>query len=83
VLTGKLPALTRGQAREAIEAAGGRVSSSVGRATDYVVAGEDPGAKYDRAKELGVAIIDEAALLELLGATSGGDATEERRLRLE
>jgi len=66
VLTGRLPGLTRGQAQELIEAAGGRVSGSVGKATGYVVAGADPGAKYDRARELGVAIIDEEGLRELV-----------------
>ena len=66
VLTGKLPNLTRSQAQELVEAAGGKVSGSVGKSTDYVLAGEDPGSKYDRAKELGVAILDEAGLRELL-----------------
>ena len=65
VLTGKLPTLTRGQAQTLIEAAGGRVSGSVSRATDYVVAGEDAGSKLDKATALGVAVIDEAGLLEL------------------
>ena len=83
VLTGRLPSLTRGQAQEAIEAAGGRVSSSVGKATDYVVAGEDPGSKYDRARELGVAIIDEAGLRQVLAATSGVDDAEVARLPLK
>jgi DNA ligase (NAD+) len=67
VLTGKLPALTRGQAQDLIEAAGGRVSSSVSRATDYVVAGEDAGSKLDKANRLGVVVVDEAGLRELLG----------------
>ena len=59
VLTGRLAHAHAGPGPEAIEAAGGRVSGSVGRATDYVVAGEDPGSKYDRAKEIGVTILDE------------------------
>jgi DNA ligase (NAD+) len=82
VLTGRLPTLTRGQAQEAIEAAGGRVSGSVGKSTDYVVAGDDPGSKYDRAKELGVAILDEPGLRELIAA-SGDEGAEAGRLPLE
>ena len=71
VLTGKLPTLTRGQAQELIESAGGKVSSSVSRATGYVVAGEDPGSKLDKANALGVAVIDEAGLLELAAGPGG------------
>lgn len=67
VLTGKLPTLSRGQAQELIEAAGGRVGGSVGKATDYVVAGEDPGSKLAKAEALGVTVVDEAGLRELLG----------------
>ncbi len=70
VLTGKLPSLTRGQAQELIEAAGGKVSGSVSKATDYVVAGEDAGSKLAKAGSLGVAVVDEAGLRDLLG---GGD----------
>lgn len=66
VLTGTLPTLTRDQARERIEAAGGKVAGSVSKKTDYVVAGAEAGSKLDRAKELGVAILDEDALNELL-----------------
>jgi DNA ligase (NAD+) len=68
VLTGKLPSLTRGEAQALIEARGGRVSDSVSKATDYVVAGEDPGSKLARASRLGVATLDEDALRKLLAA---------------
>ncbi|NLT92616.1 MAG: NAD-dependent DNA ligase LigA, partial [Actinobacteria bacterium] len=67
VLTGKLPGLTRGQVRELIEAAGGRVVGSVSGSTDYVVVGEDPGSKLERAQALGVRVIDEGRLRELAG----------------
>jgi len=66
VLTGTLPTLTREIAKERIEAAGGRVSGSVSKKTSYVVAGEDAGSKLDKAVSLGVAVVDEAGLLELL-----------------
>jgi DNA ligase (NAD+) len=66
VLTGTLPNLSREQATERVEAAGGKVTGSVSRKTDYVVAGEDPGSKYTKAQELGTEIVDEAGLLKLL-----------------
>ncbi len=66
VLTGTLPQLSREQATEQILAAGGRVSSSVSRKTDYVLAGESPGSKLEKAERLGVAVLDEAALRRLL-----------------
>lgn len=67
VLTGTLPNWTRDEAAQRIVAAGGKVSGSVSRKTGYVVAGDDAGTKLARAQELGVTIIDEAGLRELLG----------------
>ena len=66
VLTGTLPTLTRDTAKEMIESAGGRVSGSVSKKTDYVVAGAEAGSKLDKAQVLGVEILDEAGLLALL-----------------
>jgi DNA ligase (NAD+) len=71
VLTGTLPGLTRIEATEKIQAVGGHVSATVSKKTDFVVAGEDAGSKLDRARELGVSIIDEAELRRLLRAASG------------
>jgi DNA ligase (NAD+) len=67
VLTGRLETLTRDEARSLIEARGGRVTSTVSKKTDYVVAGEEAGSKLDKAHALGLRVIDEAALKELLG----------------
>ncbi len=66
VLTGSLESLTRDQAKEKIKMMGGDVVSSVSRETDYVVAGSDPGSKYDYAQRLGVKIIDEKEFLKML-----------------
>ncbi len=69
VLTGTLPSLTRQEASDTIEAAGGRVTGSVSKKTDYVLAGEEAGSKLDKARKLGVAILDEKGFRELLGRT--------------
>ena len=66
VLTGTMPALKRDDAAQRIRDRGGKVSGSVSKKTDFVVAGADAGSKLDKARELGVAILDEAALLKLL-----------------
>ncbi|HEV2261997.1 MAG TPA: NAD-dependent DNA ligase LigA [Candidatus Rubrimentiphilum sp.] len=66
VLTGTLANLTREEASELIVQAGGKVSSSVSKKTDYVVAGAEPGSKYDKAQSLGITILDEAGLQKLL-----------------
>jgi len=68
VLTGSLPEWSREQATERIGAAGGRVTSSVSKKTDYVIAGESPGSKLEKAQRLGVEVLDEAGLRKLLGA---------------
>ena len=72
VLTGTLPDLTREQATERILAAGGRVTSSVSKKTDYLVAGEAAGSKLEKAERLGVPVLDEAGLLALLDGRAGG-----------
>ncbi|MES2241648.1 MAG: NAD-dependent DNA ligase LigA [Pseudomonadota bacterium] len=66
VITGTLPSLSRDEAKDRVEAAGGKVAGSVSKKTDYVVAGTEAGSKLTKAQELGVAIIDEAALLAML-----------------
>ena len=66
VLTGTLPTLTRDEAKEKIEAAGGKTAGSVSKKTSYVVAGEEAGSKLDKARELKVPVIDEAGLLTML-----------------
>ena len=67
VLTGTLPTYSRDQAKRMIEDSGGRVVGSVSKKTDYVVAGADPGSKLEKARALGVKILDEAGLRDLLG----------------
>ncbi len=66
VLTGTLPELSRETASERITAAGGRVTGSVSKKTDFLVAGESPGSKLEKAERLGVAVLDEAGLRRLL-----------------
>jgi len=70
VLTGTLPELSRETATERIVAAGGRVTGSVSKKTDYLLAGDSAGSKLEKAERLGVPVIDEAALLALLTPTS-------------
>jgi DNA ligase (NAD+) len=67
VLTGTLPNLTRDDAKQRIEAAGGKVTGSISKKTDYLVAGADPGSKLTKAQELGTEVLDEESLLALLG----------------
>ena len=67
VLTGTLANYTRDQAKKMIEDAGGRVSGSVSKKTDYVVAGMDAGLKLDQARELGVSVIEEKEMEKLVG----------------
>jgi DNA ligase (NAD+) len=81
VLTGTLPELTREEATERILAAGGRVTGSVSKKTDYVVAGDSPGSKLEKAERLGVAVIDEAGLLELVGEAAPASAPQPPRRR--
>jgi DNA ligase (NAD+) len=67
VLTGELQSLTRNHAQEKIESLGGRVSSSVSKKTDFVVIGDNPGSKYNKAMELGVKILNEQEFIEMIG----------------
>ena len=71
VITGTLPRLSRDEAKDLVEAAGGKVAGSVSKKTDYVVAGADAGSKLVKAQALGITVIDEAALLALLDAAAG------------
>jgi DNA ligase (NAD+) len=66
VLTGTLPSLTRDEAAALVTEAGGKVASGVSKKTDYVVAGTDAGSKLAKAQALGIAIVDEAGLRDLL-----------------
>ena len=67
VLTGTLPTLARGEARDLVERAGGKATDSVSRNTDFVVAGVEAGSKLDKARALGIEVIDEAELLRRIG----------------
>ena len=66
VLTGTLPTLTRDEAKDMVEALGGKVAGSVSKKTDYVVAGAEAGSKLDKALALGLTILDETQFRELL-----------------
>jgi DNA ligase (NAD+) len=66
VLTGAFPSLSRDQAKDMLEAAGAKVAGSVSKKTDYVVAGAEAGSKLDKARDLGVTVLDEARMLEIL-----------------
>jgi DNA ligase (NAD+) len=68
VLTGTLPNLSREDAKRLIEAAGGKVSTSVSKKTSYLVAGEDAGSKLAKAQDLGIPVVGEEQLLDLIKA---------------
>jgi DNA ligase (NAD+) len=70
VITGTLPSLSRDEAKDKIEAAGGKVAGSVSKKTDYLVAGSEAGSKLTKAQELGLTILDEAQLMELLNGSA-------------
>ena len=81
VLTGTLPNLTRPDATARIEAAGGKVTGSVSKKTDYLVAGADPGTKLTKAQELGTEVLDEEGLLALVPDEAPAAVTPPRRRR--
>jgi len=70
VLTGTLPTLSRDEAKEMLETAGAKVAGSVSKKTDYVIAGAEAGSKLDKARELGVAVLDEDGLKSLVAKAS-------------
>lgn len=71
VLTGGLAAMSREEAKQRLQALGAKVAGSVSKKTDYVVVGVDPGSKADKARELGIALLDEPAFLALIGEKAG------------
>ena len=75
VLTGRLAAMSRPEAEAKIKALGGSAKSNVTKKTSYVVVGEEPGSKADRARELGIPTLDEQSFLELIGYHAGGGAS--------
>lgn len=76
VLTGTLPTLKRNDAKEMIEARGGKATSSVSKSTTFVLAGEEAGSKLTKANELGVKVIDEAKFLDILNLSSKEEVQE-------
>ena len=75
VLTGSLPTLSRDQAKDLLEAQGAKVAGSVSKKTNYIVAGADAGSKLDKARELGIAILDEEGLQNLLANLQSDPST--------
>ncbi len=82
MLTGTLPTLTREAATERIHRAGGRVTSSVSKKTDYLVAGDSAGSKLEKAERLGVAVIDEDGLLRCSATARDAELRERDRHRV-
>ena len=80
VITGSLPSLSRDQAKDLVEAAGGKVAGSVSKKTNYVIAGEDAGSKLIKAQELGITVLDEAGLLALIAQADESHQTPETPL---
>ncbi len=80
VLTGTLPTLSRDEASTFIREAGGNVTGSVSKKTDFILAGESAGSKIDKAKELGIPIISEAEFLRLLGRTATSSQRQRQRV---
>ena len=76
VLTGTLSQMSRSEAKKSLEYQGARVASSVSKNTNFVIIGEKPGSKVEKAKDLGVEILDEAAFLAMLTATESGSESE-------
>jgi DNA ligase (NAD+) len=73
VVSGTLPTLTREGVKELIESAGGKVTDSVSKKTSYLVLGENPGSKADKARALGIKILDEAGLRKLINSSLATD----------